>query len=239
MTADNAKRLVGIEAANMVESGMVVGLGTGSTTAFAIEELGRRVKEEGLEVRGTPTSYAAEILASEAGIPLCDLRDVRELDMAFDGADEVDPHLNLIKGRGAAHTREKVVASLARRFLVLVDDSKLVEKLGTRMPLPIEVLPMAAYPVMRSLTDLGAEPELRMGQRKDGPVVTDQGFWIVDAIFEGIDNPDDLNVTLALMPGVLDHGLFIDLATDVLIGSADGTLRRMTSSSNKNAPTPK
>lgn len=227
MTNDAAKRASGIEAARLVENGMIVGLGTGSTTAFAIEELGRRVRQEGLDIRGTPTSFAAEILAAKHGIPLCDLRDVREIDLAIDGADEVDPALNLIKGRGAAHSREKVVATMARRFVVLVDETKLVGQLGSRMPLPVEVLPMAAFPIMRRLESLGATPEIRLGERKDGPVVSDQGFWIIDATFPGIAAPHELNTSLLLIPGVLDHGLFIDLATDVFVGGADGSVRSL------------
>ncbi|WP_054685772.1 ribose-5-phosphate isomerase RpiA, partial [Rhodothermus marinus] len=185
-------------------------------------------REEGLHVVGVPTSYAAEQLARAEGIPLVTLADVEALDLAFDGADEVSPELNLIKGRGAAHTREKVVASLARRFVVLVDESKLVDRLGTRWPVPIEVLPMAAEPVLRQLRRMGAEPVLRMGKCKDGPVVTDQGFWVIDARFPGgIDDPHTLAVTLSTMPGVLDHGLFLGLATDVLVGQADGQVRHI------------
>lgn len=222
-----AKRAAGVEAAGMVENGMLVGLGTGSTTAFAIEELGRRVREEGLNIVGTPTSFAAEMLADQYDIPLRDLRHVSEIDIALDGADEVDPQLNLIKGRGAAHTREKVVATLARRFVVLVDESKLVDLLGTKMPVPVEVLPMAAFPVLRRLESLGARAEIRMGQKKDGPVVTDQGFWIIDARFDGIEDPLTLQAEIRAMPGVLDHGLFLDLATDVLVGMEDGEVRRL------------
>ena len=129
--ADRAKKAAGEKVAAMVEPGMRLGLGTGSTAAWAIRALGRRVREEGLRVVGVPTSYAAEQLARAEGIPLVTLADVEALDLAFDGADEVSPELNLIKGRGAAHTREKVVASLARRFVVLVDESKLVDRLRT------------------------------------------------------------------------------------------------------------
>ena len=222
---DDAKRAAGVEAARLVEDGMIVGLGTGSTAAPAIRELGRRVSEEGLRITGTPTSFAAEILAREVGIPLCDLSEIEAIDIAFDGADEVDPQLNVIKGRGAAQTREKVVASLARRFMILVDETKLVELLGARMPLPIEVIPMATFPVKRKLERLGADVALRMGQRKDGPVVTDQGMWILDArLHPHIQDPGELNQLLLNTPGVLDHGLFLDLATDVFIGKSDGSV---------------
>lgn len=225
---EQAKKAVGEKVATLVVSGMRLGLGTGSTAAWAIRAIGRRVREEGLQVVGVPTSYAAEQLARAEGIPLVTLADVEELDLAFDGADEVSPALDLIKGRGAAHTREKVVATQARRFVVLVDASKLVPRLGTRCPVPVEVLPMAAVPVMRQLRRMGAEPVLRMGKAKDGPVVTDQGFWVIDAHFpEGIDDPQALAMTLSTIPGVLDHGLFLGMATDVLVGEANGQIRHM------------
>ena len=217
-----AKKAVGEQAAAMVEAGMRVGLGTGSTAAFAIAALGRRVREEGLEITGTPTSFAAERLARQHKIPLATLDELDELDLAFDGADEVDPALNLIKGRGGAHTREKVVAWVARRFLVLADASKMVERLGTHHPVPVEVLPMATAPVSRALEQLGADPALRMAERKDGPVVTDQGLWILDARFDALTDPADLDRRLNALPGVLGHGLFIGMATDVLVGTPGG-----------------
>lgn len=222
-----AKKAAGEAAAALVEDGMRVGLGTGSTTAYAIAALGRRVREESLNIVGTPTSFAAERQAREHGIPLATLDELDALELAFDGADEVDPQFRLIKGRGGAHTREKIVAALASRFVVLVDPSKLVAQLGTRMPLPVEVVPMAVAPVSRALERLGARPEVRMAKQKDGPVVSDQGFWIIDAHFEGIDDPEGLDQTLQALPGVLDHGLFLDMATDVFIGEADGTVREM------------
>ena len=225
MNQDAAKKAAGEAAAAMAENGQRIGLGTGSTTAFTIAALGRRVREDGLQIVGTPTSFAAERLARQHGVPLATLDELDTLDIAFDGADEVSPGLDLIKGRGAAHTREKVVASLAARFVVLVDPSKLVPQLGTRMPVPVEVLPMAATPVMRALERLGARPVLRMGQSKDGPVVSDQGFWIIDAHFDGIDNPATLDRALLALPGVLDHGLFIGMATDVLVGEPSGDVR--------------
>lgn len=209
----------------LVENGMCVGLGTGSTTAYALEELGRRVREDGLEIVGVPTSSSSERLARRVGIPLTTLDAVDRLDVALDGADEVDPRLNLIKGRGAAHTREKVVASLADRFVVLADDSKMVEQLGTRAPVPVEVLPMAAHPVERALRALGGVPTLRTGERKDGPVVTDQGFWILDTAFDGMEDPDALDRAIKQLPGVLDHGIFVGLATDIIVGQSDGGVR--------------
>ncbi|MDE2834357.1 MAG: ribose-5-phosphate isomerase RpiA [Bacteroidota bacterium] len=218
-----AKRRAGEAAARWVTSGMHIGLGTGSTTAFAIQALGARVRAEGLAIAGVPTSSAAAVLARAEGIPLCDLNDLRGgLDLALDGADEVDPQFNLIKGRGAAHTREKIVAQQARRFVVLIDPTKQVDQLGTRMPVPVEVLPMAAAAVMRAIEQLGGRPAIRMGVRKDGPVVTDQGLWVIDARFEGLHDPASLNHELLMLPGVLDHGLFIGMATDVVVGGPEG-----------------
>lgn len=226
---DDAKRQVGQAVARFVEDGMTLGLGTGSTAAHALHALSARISAEGLRVRGVPTSFATERLARELGVPLVTLDEAPELDLAFDGADEVDDALRLVKGRGAAHTREKVVASVARRFVVLVDADKRVERLGTRAPVPVEVLPMAMSVVERRLRRLGARPVLRMGKAKDGPVVTDQGFWILDAHFDGgVDDPEALAAALDAQPGVLDHGLFLGLATDVLVGQPDGTVLRLT-----------
>lgn len=227
MNTTAAKQAAGEHAATFVRDGMVVGLGTGSTTAYALEALGRRIRDEDLQIRGVPTSYAAEILARRHGIPLATLDDVDGIDIAFDGADEVDPALALIKGRGAAHTREKVIASESARFVVLIDPSKRVEQLGTTMPVPVEIVPMAAAPVLRMLEAEGAAPEIRMGQRKDGPVVTDQGLWVLDAHFEGIADPHEIDRALLRQPGVLDHGLFLALATDVLVGQPSGEVRHL------------
>lgn len=222
-----AKQAVAREAAGLVENGMIIGLGTGSTTKLALERLGARMQEEGLEVAGVPTSPAAERAARSLGIPLRTLDDVEQLDLALDGADEVDPELNLIKGRGAAHTREKVIASQARRFVALVDPSKEVDRLGTEKPLPVEVVPMAVRPVMDRVAALGAETELRTGEKKDGPVVTDQGLWVIDASFpDGIADPHRVDEALLRQPGVLDHGLFLGLAATVLVGTPEGGVRR-------------
>ena len=222
-----AKRAVGKQVASMIKSGMKLGLGTGSTAALAIEELGIRVREEGLDVTGVPTSFASERLARQHGISVSTLDETPELDLAFDGADEVDADMTLIKGRGAAQTREKIVAAQAARFVVLVDESKMVPRLGTKFPLPVEIVPMAAAPVMNVLRSLGAQPELRMGAKKDGPVVSDQGLWILDGMFDEITDARNVNEILLNTPGVVDHGLFIDMATDVLIGKSDGSVEHL------------
>ena len=222
MGLDDARRTLGKKLAETVTDGMTLGIGTGSTAAFAIESIGRRIREEGIRLIGVPTSLSAERLCREHGIQIGTLDEIVSLDLAFDGADEVDPHLNLIKGRGAAHSREKVVAVAAERFVVLADYTKRVDILGTRMPVPVEILPMALGPVSRTLERLGARPALRTGPGKDGPTVTDQGLWIVDAKFTAIEDPRVVDETLLNTPGVLDHGLFLGLASEVWFGEEDG-----------------
>lgn len=213
------KQEVGKAAAALVKSGMIVGLGTGSTTAYAIEYLGSRLKSgEITDIQGVPTSFQAEVLAKKYGIPLATLDAIDHIDIAIDGADEVDPQKNLIKGGGAAHTREKVVDALADQFVVVVDANKLVDRLGSTFLLPVEVIPMAVTPVMRAIEKLGGKPQLRMGVKKAGPVITDQGNMVVDVKFDAIDNPSELEKTLNNIPGVLENGLFVGVADKVLIG---------------------
>jgi ribose 5-phosphate isomerase A len=213
------KQEVGKAAAARVQSNSVVGLGTGSTTAFAIQYLGERLQSGELKnIVGIPTSFQAEVLAKQYGIPLTTLDAVSRLDVAIDGADEVDPQKNLIKGGGAAHTREKVVDTLADLFIVVVDSGKLVERLGSTFLLPVEVIPMAVTPVMNKLTTLGGKPELRMGIKKAGPVVTDQGNLVIDVKFDSIDNPAELEKTINNIPGVLENGLFVGVTDVVLVG---------------------
>lgn len=225
------KQEVGRIAANRVQSGSIVGLGTGSTTAYAIQFLGERLKSGELkDIKGIPTSFQASVLAKQYGIPLTTLDEIDKIDIAIDGADEVDPQKNLIKGGGAAHTREKIVDGLADLFIVVVDSSKLVDRLGTTFPLPVEVLPMAIAPVTQTLERLGGKPDLRMGVKKDGPVITDQGNMILDVTFAAIDQPAELERKINNIPGVLDNGLFVELANIVLIGEIkDGqaTVREM------------
>ena len=211
------KRIVGYEAAGLVEDGDVVGLGTGSTTHYFIKKLGERVKEEEIEVMGIPTSYQSFFLANESGIPLTTLNE-HDINIAVDGADEVDPDLNLIKGGGAAHTMEKIVDSSAARFVVIVDSSKMVNQLGS-MPVPVEVLPEALRIVRRKIEIMDGSPNLRMAERTDGPVVTDNGNFVLDVAFEEIGNPWDLEVELNSIPGVVENGIFSGLADEVLVGT--------------------
>jgi ribose 5-phosphate isomerase A len=219
------KQQVGYAAAARVESNTVVGLGTGSTTAYAIQAIGERLQAGELNnVRGIPTSFQAIVLARKYGIPLVSLDEVEQIHVAIDGADEVDPQKNLIKGGGAAHTQEKIVDTFAEEFIVVVDSGKLVDRLGSTFLLPVEVLPMAVSTVMRALQRLGGQPELRMGQRKAGPVVTDQGNLVLDVKFDTIEQPAHLERTINNIPGVLENGLFVDCVSRVLIGEIqDGT----------------
>jgi ribose 5-phosphate isomerase A len=213
------KQEVGKAAANLVKSGSIVGLGTGSTTAYTIQFLGDRLKSGELkDIVGVPTSFQSEVLAKQYGVPLTTLDAIDHIDIAIDGADEVDPQKNLIKGGGAAHTREKVVDYLANQFIVVVDSSKLVERLGSTFPVPVEVIPMAITPVINAIKKLGGKPELRMGVRKAGPVITDQGNMVVDVTFDNIDDPVSLEKTLNNIPGVLENGIFVNCADLVLIG---------------------
>ncbi|NEP24115.1 ribose-5-phosphate isomerase RpiA [Moorena sp. SIO3I6] len=213
------KQEVGKAAAKRVQSGMIVGLGTGSTTAYAIQFLGDRLNSgEIKDIVGIPTSFQAEVLAKQYGIPLTTLDAVDHIDVAIDGADEVDPQKNLIKGGGAAHTREKIVDSLAKQFIVVVDSTKIVDRLGSTFLLPVEVIPMAITPVMNAIEKLGGKPELRMGVKKAGPVITDQGNMVVDVKFDAIDNPAELEKTINNIPGVLENGLFVGVTDLVLVG---------------------
>ncbi|MCC6521800.1 MAG: ribose-5-phosphate isomerase RpiA [Polyangiaceae bacterium] len=207
-------------ALGFVADGMTLGLGTGRAAEAFIRKLGERVAA-GLGVRGVPTSVRSEALARELGIPLATLDDVAELDVAVDGADEVSPALDLTKGLGGALLRERVVAAAARRFVVLVTPDKLVPCLGARTPIPIEIVPFALAPVSRALRALGARPELR--RRPDGtPFLSDNGQHIVDGHFGPIGDVRALDAALRRIPGVLDHGLFLAMASVVLVSEADG-----------------
>jgi ribose 5-phosphate isomerase A len=217
---DDAKRQVAKEAAMMVTDGQILGLGTGSTTHYFIQKLGERIQEEEIDIMGIPTSYQSFFLARDCNIPITTL-DEHLPDLAVDGADEVDPQLNLIKGGGAAHTLEKIVDSAADHFLVIVDESKIVKKLGD-FPVPVEVIPSALKPVTEEVKIMGGVPSLRMAQMKDGPVVTDNNNFILDVQFSTIPNPEEMEKELNNIPGVVENGLFIDVAHEVLVGTSDG-----------------
>jgi len=220
---EEMKRMVAKEALKYIDDDMIIGLGTGSTTAYFIQMLGKKLMTGELEdVYGIPTSHQSRLLALESGVPVVSLDEVDAIDLAIDGADEVDPHLNLIKGRGAALTMEKIIEYRAGTFIVLVDESKLVEYLGQKMPVPIEVIPAAWRAIKEELEVFNATAELRMGVKKDGPVITDNGNFILDAKFERIEDPLDMEIELNNIPGVVENGIFADIADIVLVGTKDG-----------------
>jgi ribose 5-phosphate isomerase A len=201
---------------------MTLGLGTGSTVFFTLERLAERIRDEGLEVRGVPTSVDTELKAREMGIPLATLDEVERIDLTVDGADEIDGDFQMIKGGGGALLREKVVASITDREIIVVGRNKVVERLGLGFLLPIEFVPFAGATVRRALVALGCEPTLRGGAT---PFVTDNGNHIYDCRFpDGISDPRALEAASLQIPGVVECGLFIDLAHVLVIGDEDGTV---------------
>jgi ribose 5-phosphate isomerase A len=218
---DELKRAAAVHAADLVASGMVVGLGTGSTTQFALERLGERVLAGELkDIVGIPSSVRTEEIARGLGIPLTDFEAHPAIDLTIDGADEVDPALNLIKGGGGALLREKVLAQATRRNVIIVDESKLAPRLGTRWALPVEVVPFAAATEKRYLESVGARVTLRT---RDGrPVATDQGNVLLDAAFGPMDDPGGIAERLDRRAGIVEHGLFLGLAHDVIVAGREG-----------------
>jgi ribose 5-phosphate isomerase A len=220
MTA--AKRAAAFAAADLVPDGATVGLGSGSTFQFVVERLAERL-QGGLKLRGVPTSKATAELAQQAGIPLVSLDDVERLDLAIDGADEVDPRKNLIKGGGGAHVRERIVAAAAEEMVVVIDDKKLVPVLGKAFLLPVEVLPFGWQQTERRIAATGCKTALRL---RDGrPFVTDNGNHVLDCQYDGIDDPASLDERLNTLVGVVDHGLFVGMAGRVIVGDAAGRVR--------------
>ncbi len=227
MDLQNQMKLAVAKAAvDQIQDGMILGLGSGSTAALMIEALAHKIKSREIkDIVGVTTSFQGEVLASELGIPLKSLSSVSEIDLAIDGADEVDPKFQLIKGGGACHVQEKLVAALARKFIVVVDSTKLVKKLNLDFKLPVEVLPSAWKQVQKTLINLGGEGSLRMAQKKAGPIVTDQGNLILDFKFSnGIDEPELLESQINNIPGVLENGLFVNLTDEVLVGKVENEL---------------
>jgi len=215
MANEREKELAGRAAAQLVRDGDVVGLGTGSTAYYAVLAIGERVKA-GLKILGVPTSEATAKLARTLGIPLTTLDQNPVLDIDIDGADEVDPRLQLIKGGGGALLREKIIASASRKFVVVADSSKIVRKLG-KFPLPVEIIDFARPVLEKKIAALGAATKLRT--KPDGtPFVTDEGHHILDCTFERISDAPALARSLSEMPGVVEHGLFIGLAKQVFVG---------------------
>ena len=220
------KQIVANAAIKEIEDGMIVGLGSGSTAALMIKSLAEEIQSGKLKnIIGVPTSFQSEVLALELKIPLIDLASVSQIDLAIDGADEVDPDFQLIKGGGACHVREKLVASKANKLLIVVDETKLVQNLNLVFPLPIEVLPTAWKQVKDIVSEMNGVSNLRMATKKAGPVVTDQGNLILDVLFsDGIKYPKDLEMCINNIPGVLENGLFVDLTDKVLVGRIENNI---------------
>ncbi|XP_018581934.2 ribose-5-phosphate isomerase [Scleropages formosus] len=227
--AEEAKKLAGYAAVNNhVKNNYVVGVGSGSTIVYAVDRLAERVQQENLKIVCVPTSFQARQLILKHGLPLSDLDRHPELDVAIDGADEVDSSLTLIKGGGGCLTQEKIVADCARHFIVIADYRKDSKCLGQQWKkgIPVEVIPMAYVPIGRDITRrFGGEVVLRMGVSKAGPVVTDNSNFILDWKFEKVHNWKEVNMAIKMIPGVVETGLFIDMAERVYFGMQDGTVR--------------
>jgi len=229
---EEAKRAAASRAVlELVEDGMVVGLGSGSTMAYAIRALAERARSEGLEVLCIPTSYQVFFLAVRSGLKITSLEEHPEPDLAIDGADQVDKDLNLIKGGGAALTREKIVDYAAKKLAIVVDESKLVGRLGEGgSPVPLEVLPFSTPLVLRELKHIGASrAEVReAGPGKVGPVITDNGNLIVDAYFGPIEDPGGLDKAIRAIPGVVETGLFVGMTDVLYVGTKSGRVEKLT-----------
>jgi ribose 5-phosphate isomerase A len=222
---DPAKAAAGRRAAEFVADGMTVGLGTGSTADYAIRRLAERVKTERLRISGIPTSLRTELLAKELGLPVIDVNGVHEIDVTIDGADEVDRSFNMIKGGGGALLREKVVARASKLEIIVIDAGKLVDRLGARWPVPVEVVPFGWAQTAHRLHALGCDVTLRGATPNDPnarPDLTDNGNYLLDCRFPRIDDPAALEQRINATPGVVDCGLFIGLAHRLVIGSPDG-----------------
>lgn len=204
---------------------MIVGLGTGSTAAAMIKHLSRRIEDEGLDVVGIPTSYATEILAVNMGVPVGTLAEYPVIDIGIDGADQVSRDLYVVKGGGAAHTREKIIAYSSERYIIIVDEGKLSDSLDH--PVPVEIIPSARQLVESQLQSLGGSPELRIARRKDGPVITDNGNLVLDVDFGEIDEPRVLATAVSSLSGVVEHGLFLDVY-EVMVARESGRVEILT-----------
>jgi ribose 5-phosphate isomerase A len=221
LTPDRQKALAAYKAMEFVQDGQILGLGTGSTVHHFLTALGQRV-QQGLRVRGVPTSQATAVYARQLGIPLLSNEEPWDIDVAVDGADQVDPHLNLIKGGGGALLREKIVAKAAQQFIVIVDQAKQVPSLGLHFPLPVEIVPFGWRTTQRHLENLGWQSPLR--QKAGQPFLTDNGNYIMDLHIPEIADPAALELSLNQIPGVVECGLFVMMTSLVITGTNEGPL---------------
>ena len=209
-----------------IEAGMILGIGSGSTVVYAVKKIAEINKAKNMDLKCIPTSFQSHQLIVENGLPLVSLDQYPEIDLDIDGADEIDKSLNLIKGGGGCLVQEKIIASASKKLVIIADYTKKSEVLGEnwRNGVPIEVIPLAYVPIMKRLEKLGGKPVLRMAQAKAGPVVSDNGNFIIDVDFGKIENPTELNVNLLQIPGVVDSGLFLGMTSKAYIGLKDGNV---------------
>ena len=220
---EDAKRKAVLKAIQHIKSGWVIGLGSGSTTIYAVAEIARLAKMAEYELSVVPTSYQMENLAAAHGLRIRTMNEVHYVDYAIDGADQVEVRsFNVVKGGGGALLREKIVDSAARKLVIVVDERKLTQHLGEKQPIPLEVLPFAYKSVQVGITNLGGRARLRESREKVGPVITDNGNFILDADFDRIEHPAQLDRKLKMLPGVLETGLFLNLVDCVYVGRKDG-----------------
>jgi ribose 5-phosphate isomerase A len=218
---EDMKKIAGEKAAEYVEDGMIVGLGTGSTVEYTIKKIGEMIKN-GLEIKGIPTSMHTKKIAKECNIPLTDLEENPVIDITIDGADEVDPNLNLIKGGGGALAREKIVAYHSKKEIIVIDETKIVKGLGVNCPLPVEVLKYGWSSTKKVLEEFGCAVELR--KIMSDPYLTDNSNYILDCNFEIIESPEQLEKDINNIPGAVENGLFIGLVDEVIVGSRQGVM---------------
>ena len=226
MSKEEVKKKTGVYAADYIKSGMTIGIGSGSTVYYLIEELGTRVKQ-GLDIIAVPTSLQTAQLADNAGIPISDLDNIGHLLLTIDGADEIDPHGQLIKGGGGALLQEKIVAAASEELIIIADSSKLVQQLG-KFPLPVEVIPFGHKQIAQKIIAGGMAGgfcrKVSLRTKNDEVFITDHGHYILDCYYEKIRDPATLNVSLHLTPGVVETGLFISMASKAIIGYEDGKI---------------
>jgi ribose 5-phosphate isomerase A len=229
LSINEIKQRAGEEAAKLVQPGMVIGIGSGSTVFYFIEALAKRIRT-GFDCVAVPTSLATLSLSGRQGIKMTQLNDIPSIDITIDGADEIDSNLQLIKGGGGALLQEKMVAAASKQLVVIADNGKLKNRLG-EFPLPVEIIPYGWKPVQEPISgNYSIKAELRM--KEGAPYITDHGHYILDCHFQNITDPISLNTTLHLIPGVVETGLFIDLCKMALIGFPDGTVQRITKTEN-------